>query len=305
MTEEKTIIQRLRTRIAGEIDWGLAFLGGRWIKVPNDVALRVFAMRRSGHHAVINWIRYQYPGRHYFLNDCKPGENPFRSAVLSSSLVYGGFGERRIFRPHMERPRRFTKKGVLIYNYEEVDLASVPQLMPEKSETDWVGPSGKRHDVLILRDPFNLLASKLKWARGGVERPSKPTLEDVEKSKDLWKVYAREFLGETSFLKNRVNISYNKWFLDRSYRDEVGAILGFDNRDIGKQEVAKWGPTVTADSFDGLKFEGRAESMKVMERWRAFKEDGFYRRLVFDKELHELSGAIFGEIAGTQELLSK
>ncbi|MEZ5583588.1 MAG: hypothetical protein R3F37_13335 [Candidatus Competibacteraceae bacterium] len=174
--------------------------------------------------------------------------------------------------------------------------------MPREREETWVGISRRRHDVLILRDPFNLLASKLKWAYGIVDRPSKPTIEDVRKARDLWKVYAREYLGETSFLRDRVNISYNHWFAERDYRDHLAAEFGFENRDMGVREVAKWGPTLSQDSFDGLKYEGRAQEMKVLERWKAYVDDPIYREFMADEELHWLSREIFGELPGTAAL---
>lgn len=298
-----TLAERVVRRLRGEADWSLSYLIGRFKHHPNDQSLRVFAMRRSGHHAIVNWIRYHLAGKHYFLNDCKLGTNPFESAVWQSCVVHGFFGEHRVFREKWERDRHFSYKGTLLYNYEEADLRSVPAVMDASQEIAWVGPSRSRRDVLILRDPFNLLASKLKWAYGVVDRPSKPTIDDVRDARDLWKVYAREFLGQTEFLRDRINISYNHWFLDRSYRDELGAQLGFKNQEKGVKEVAKWGPTLSQDSFDGLKFEGRAQEMKVLERWQVYLHDPVYRELLADKELHRLSTEIFGELPGTAALL--
>lgn len=44
------------------------------------VALRLFGMRRSGNHAIVGWMQRNAPGgRSVFLNNCKPGQDPFRS----------------------------------------------------------------------------------------------------------------------------------------------------------------------------------------------------------------------------------
>ena len=120
--------------------------------------------------------------------------------------------------------------------------------------------------------------------------------------RELWKVYAHEFLGETHYLPNRVSISYNDWFLSREYRDRLGRQLGFINRDLGIDEVAKWGPTMWGDSFDGLQYEGQAQRMKVMERWREYQHDEFFCALFQDEELWDLSRLLFGEIKGTTAL---
>lgn len=295
---------RIRRRLGAEIDH--VFDRGRVVlgRAPNDIVLRVFALRRSGHHAILNWIRHQLPVRHWLLNDCDMGANPFDGAVLSSSLVQGRWHEHRVFYLDREKAGRHVYKGALIYNFEEPDLSRVPVVMPIADEQAWIGASQRRHDVLMLRDPFNQLASKLKWAYGDVERPSKPSLDEVEAARDLWKMHAREFLGETSYLTDRVTLSYNDWFLDRSYRDRKADELGFVNRDVGLDEVARWGPTLSKDSFDGLRYDGRAQEMKVLERWRRFEADAFYRTLVDDGELHDLSHRIFGPIPGTESLLT-
>lgn len=293
---------RLERRLRGEADWFMSCLLGRFCRFPNDQALRIFAMRRSGHHAIVNWICHHLSGKYFFLNDCKLGFSPFESAVWPSSVVKGFFGKHHLFRPGIERQGMFTYKGTLIFNYEEADLSKVPELMDIAQEKVWIGPSRLRRDILILRDPFNLLASKLKWAYGVVDRPSKPTLEDVRLARDLWKIYAREFLDKTRHLRNRICISYNQWFADKKYRDQLAASLGFENRDLGVKEVAKWGPTLSQDSFDGLKFEGRAQEMRVLERWKVFEKDPFFLDLISDGELQKLSYKIFGEINGTGSL---
>lgn len=295
---------RVRRRLGAEVDALLDRTRVRLGKPPNDVVMRVFALRRSGHHAILNWIRHQLPVRHWLLNDCTMGLNPFDGAVLSSSLVRGRWHEHRVFRIDREKAGAHTYKGALIYNFEEPDLSRVPREMPIAAERSWFGESLRRHDILMLRDPFNQLASKLKWAYGDVDRPSKPSLDEVVEARDLWKMHAREFLGETAHLSDLVTLSYNDWFLDREYRDRKATELGFANRDVGLDEVARWGPTLSKDSFDGLRYDGRAQEMKVLERWRRFEADEFYRSLVDDAELHGLSARIFGPLQGTESLRS-
>jgi hypothetical protein len=131
---------------------------------PNRLNLRVFAMRRSGHHAVLNWIRYHLPGRHCLLNDCTPGENPLASCSRGNSLVYGWAGEHRYFAWDQEVAGRHAKKGTLIHNYEDCNFRDMLERVSSAQEDAWLGASQARQNVLILRDPFNLFASKLRWA---------------------------------------------------------------------------------------------------------------------------------------------
>ncbi len=275
-----------------------AFLDRPWMKwswvLPgpaSDRRLRVFAQRRSGHHAVLNWIRHQTAGRHCLLNECRAGESPVASCSRGNSLVRGWAGEHAYLDWERELAGRHAKKGTLIYNYEDCDFRTMADVT-ESRESEWLGASPWSQDVLILRDPFNLFASRLRWAHGSRQPPPR---ESFPEARELWKVYAKEFLSETRHLRQPVCVSYNHWFQSREYRDELGVKLGFVNRDVGLDEVAKWGPTTWGDSFDGLRYDGRAREMKVLERWKEYGHDPFLRELLADPELRELSGRIYGD----------
>jgi hypothetical protein len=195
---------------------------------------------------------------------------------------------------------RHAKKGTLIYNYEDCDFRELESRTADAQEDEWLG-KGPREDLLIVRDPFNLIASRLRWARG---KKWTPSLDQFPLFRELWKAYAREFLRETRYLKNPICVSYNHWFCSRKYRDELGGRLGFQNRDRGLEEVAKWGPTIWGDSFDELKLDGMAQRMKVLERWKDYVDDEFFRAQFTDPELLELSERIFGPLPGTDRLLT-
>lgn len=277
-----------------DASWVLPGPANRW-------AIRVFAIRRSGHHAIVNWIRYQSPGRHCFINDCKVGASPFEASVRTNSVVGGWMGEHRYLNWEHERSGRHAKKGILIHNYEDGDFRRyVGRVTPER-EAAWIGESRRRTTLLVLRDPYNLLASRLKWFHG---RGETPTMERFAEFRVLWKLYAREFAGVTSWLEDAVHVSYNAWFRSRAYRDEIGSRIGFRNRDVGIDKVARWGPATSRldASFDGLTYDGRAQAMQVLERWKGFADDPFYRAQFEDEELVDLSRRIFGEIEGTHLL---
>ena len=284
------------------------WLDRRWMDVswilpgaPNRWAIRVFALRRSGHHAVVNWIRNQLPGRHCFLNDCKIGRNPFASAVRTNSIVRGWAGEHRYVNWERELRGRHARKGVLLYNYEDGDIRAHAEDVGDARETGWVGDSPRSSTLLVLRDPYNLFASRLKWFHG---RGEPPTAERFEEFRILWKLHAGEFLGITHWLPDAVHVRYNDWFRSRAYRDELAGRIGFGNADRGVESIARWGPALAKRpaTFDGLAYDGRAQEMKVLERWKEYEEDPFFRALFADEELVELSRRVFGEIEGTERL---
>lgn len=267
----------------------------------NGWSIRVLSIRRSGHHAIVNWIRLQVPGRHCFLNDCKVGESPFAKSVRANSRVGGWAGEHRYVNWEGELRGRHAKKGLLIHNYEDADLRRFAEVVTPEREEEWIGECRERSTIVVLRDPFNLLASRLRWFHG---RGESPTAERFGEFRDLWKLYARELLGDTVWLPGAVHVRYNDWFRSRAYRDELAARIGFVNRDVGVDEVARWGPALgkPAASFDGLRYDGRAQEMKVFERWKEFSADPFFRAQFEDEELVDLSRRLFGEIEGTDRL---
>ncbi|MEA2690772.1 MAG: hypothetical protein QOJ16_159 [Acidobacteriota bacterium] len=252
----------------------------------NALEIRLLALRRSGSHAVVHWLLSQLPGRGVFLNSCKPGENPYASCYRGDSVA----------RPQeidLDRERDLgpTPKDFLLYNYEDRELPAVFSDAFEAEHDRWLGTSGRRFDLLVLRDPWNNLASLLRWARGTVY-PISP--DSLPKAARLWKEYAREVLGETSHLRHgRTPVLFNRWVMDRGYRAELAGRLGVPFTDAGRDEVAPWGPATWGDSFDGLAYDGRAGEMPVLERWRWCAGDPFYRGL-FDEEMIELSERIFG-----------
>jgi hypothetical protein len=148
--------------------------------------------------------------------------------------------------------------------------------------------------VIILRDPFNLFASRIK---GGFPHVKSSRYNLI----DYWLFYAKEFLNETNYLKyQKVAVNYNLWASVPSYRREIAQQLGLTFTDEGIQRVSGMGG---GSSFDERKFDGQAQAMKTDERWRYYLEDDFYKSLFKNQELLDYSRQIFGEITGTEELI--
>jgi hypothetical protein len=265
----------------------------------NVSEMRVFALRRSGHHAIVNWIRLQVRGRHCFLNDCSPNSNPFVTCRRGTSVIASPFVEHSYLFWNREASGKLSKKGVLIYNYEDTPFKDVVTDHFAANRHVWLGNSHKQHDIIILRDPFNLFASKLRWAYGS---KSAPSLEQLIETVRMWKDYAREFRGDTNYLTDKVTINYNRWFLDRKYREDISRMLELPFNDKGLHIIARWGPTTWGDTFDGTRYDGNATAMKVLERWKHYRDDDFYVSLFRDQELLDLSESIFGHVPGTEIL---
>jgi len=265
-------------------------------RLTNASEIRVFGLRRSGNHAIINWIFQNHPGTVCFLNNVLTRRhfNPY--LAFSQSFVKAD-GEVINYPPqlrfrkvkltrrwHLQHPR----KDCLIYSYEERPLASVAGDELSQQHDRCLGHSDRVTDVLILRDPFNCFASRLRLS-------GQLTTGVV----DLWKEYAREFLGESQSLNAPVPISYNAWREDTAYRSGLAGQLGWKGSDEGVHEVMNIGG---GSSFDSTEFDGQAQSMQTGERWRHFKDDPAFRSVFRDRDLVDLSERVFGHIPGTDDI---
>jgi hypothetical protein len=261
----------------------------------NDHTIFVYALRRSGHHAVIQWILNNARKPVCFLNDCDPCTNPYLTAGSDSvfesiDLAAEGRGN-------------FSRKALLVCSYEDKYLARTFSGGRSDAMADWIGPSTRSTHLLILRDPFNLIASKYRMIFHG--HGTKENFEAFTRLPELWKSYARAFLRAASNPNSPLTpASYNHWFTDDAYRRTLAIALGLSTGDEGRNQVARWGPNLWGDSFDGLTFDGRATEMKVLERWKNYATDPFFRLLVRDKELIDLSMQIFGPLPGYESLIA-
>jgi hypothetical protein len=289
--------------------------------IVNKREFRVFAMKRSGHHAVINWLLLHFTGPVYFLNNCgfvasteffnfSPAcdrhDRPDRyreTCILAgtSSVYYNGGRVLAKFRHYqagrdypstlarlleMERAERAAAEAMVfptvrdcyLFNVEDLDIRDVAMV---PLETAARGTSDAIRSIIILRDPFNWIASRMKSSF----TVSPPILQ-------AWKSQVSEALGRTCHLSpTPCVISYNRWLVDADYRRNVSLQLDLRPSDRGVQDVGSFGE---GSSFDGRSYNGRAHEMNVMDRWRDYRDDASFRAIfATDPELGRLSEAFF------------
>ena len=270
--------------------------------IVNNRELRIAGLQRTGNHAVINWIFEQSPEVKCYLNCVKPDKNPYLSFERRGTVREFQKDFFTKFNIVAERLGRLSEKQLLIYSYEEEFLEDVFSSKKFESNHDrWVGSSSERIDMIILRDPYNLFASRLKKEEDiNANRYSLKKAGERETVIKIWKSYARELTGKTKIIKNKkVHVNYNKWFLDKEYRRELAAALGLEFTDSGMDQVL---PIGGGSSFDRTSKDSAGTQMKVLERWKYYKDDENFVNLFKDSELVELSEEIFGHIPDTESL---
>ncbi|MDJ0600659.1 MAG: hypothetical protein QNJ37_17665 [Crocosphaera sp.] len=281
--------------------------------IINESEIRLIGLKRTGNHGITNWIIKQYGDINLaYLNAVKPKYNPYR-------LYYNNFPNNRFSKDAFGQ---FSKKDLLFYSYEDWPLELICDANFEKKHDLYLGKSSQRYDILILRDPFNLFASRLKMMdekldglKGMGNQLSDKQMIDRELqekmikrligqySVDLWITYAKEFLGETDYLtQKKVFINYNQWFCDQAYRKNISQQLDVQFSDVGLEKVKGQGG---GSSFDGKNLSGKASQMKVLQRWQHFQQDPRFVSIFENKQLWHYSDKIFGKIPGTESLLNQ
>jgi hypothetical protein len=133
--------------------------------------------------------------------------------------------------------------------------------------------------ILILRDPLNWTASIIK-RRGNMSFYKNKKLIKDNECLEFYKDYYNKYKS-----KEYYGINYNKWFSSSEYRREIEADFGFDKNDKSMTKVLKYG---SGSSFDGNKFDGKAQNMKTLERWQKFKDHPIILKIQTDEEFKEI-----------------
>jgi len=238
----------------------------------NKAEFKVFGLRRSGIHAAMYWIARHYPEPVWFSNDVCSFDDPTAYREEEEPSIYepdeyiGSYGMDDFWT---------RDKDVLLWCCEEKPLKDLDW----EANREAVGGSDEYWSVLVIRDPFNLIAS----------RGMKGMLSNDD-TRVIWKQHAREALGETSFLKNKVVVNYNRWFSQPDYRRELEKQMGLGVSDEGINKVYGLG-----SSFTNCSRDGEAGSMKVFDRWKHYKDNEEYLS-IFDSEIIRMAWALFGSV---------
>ena len=240
-----------------------------------------FGMSRSGHHAVMNWMAQQFPGKVDHFNHC------YGVGVDADDMRYEGSFGKCIYRKSLV-PDRGTGDSMTIYSIEDFLLRDFDKFkmgafreVVEADEVVW---------VLVVRDHFNWIASCLK----------KEGMEVSTQQVSRWAGHMRfanqssAWVGDYGLGRSHaVVVNYNQWFVDERYRRELAEALRVPFTDAGKDAIPSYG---RGSSWTEMQFHGRAEEMPVLERWKDYQDDSDYLQWVRDPALCRLTHHYFGDV---------
>lgn len=290
----------------------------------NKLEIHVVGLQRSGNHAIINWIMSQCPGLVVFLNNIALQGDPFLTAPQTEYKFTRKVNPLIAIKTQiaMHRRQKYIKtlfgntasawykkmavncisslnmmdKDCLIYSHEDFLLKDIFTQNFENSHDKVFGKSACQRNIIILRDPYNLFASRLKWlekSRGDGCRIKLDIGQSREKIVNLWKEYAKEYLGYSNYINgSKIAINFNQWHTCLEYRKAIAQKLGLMFSDRGFEHVASH----IGSSFDRFNFQGKASKMQILQRFKQYSGNKFYEDIFKDNELLDLSDKIFGKI---------
>lgn len=242
--------------------------------MPREI--QIVHLQRSGGHALMGWICQQLRGKTVVLND------------VASRYCLKAWKDNPI-------PEDVESAAHLVYNIEDIPMHGVSKTIRDAAEHIPIGRDPNPLRILLLRDPYNLFASRARYT--GSCHLGNTSAEAVR----CWTQYALRFFElrhgiEEAQTPSCIPVDFNAWAASMAYRRHLWDILrmalavwGSAFTDEGRQVVSEAGD---GSSFDGMKLNGRADEMKVNERHREFPRD-FYEDL-FDDTVFELAEAIWG-----------
>ena len=245
----------------------------------------VHGMQRSGNHAIIQWIEAQ--GQFIFYNNVIP----MAPILLGESSMppeqeFDQWFRSRLMARHRWIPKPLVewalRKKIMMLSLEDLPLeTSVFRNCPFDIQ-----------QVLILRDPYNMFASRIRRA-WQIDHPTFPRTPGplMDRVIETWKNHAREFLGDTHQLGDCVRIYFDEWFADSSARQKISAQLELDFTDDGLERVSNVGG---GSSFEGTGFDGQGRKMNVLDRSAqlAEPERALLDEVFADEEMRELADRV-------------
>jgi hypothetical protein len=239
-----------------------------------DEEVVLFGLKRSGNAAIINFFHHLGDEQEY-LHD--------HNTNLSIT----------------PKVRHWQRKNIGLYRkylntVEQMDLRNAPEKFVKyskmKSEFSLKSKcdnfSEKQKNLILLRSPHNNLASLF-------ESRLRARKQWIENFRFYWKQYARECLFITNYLgDSKIVVLFDEWFQSEDYRRRISSLLDMDyteRTEVGINYVIRMG-----SSFDGKEYYGRAQEMKVLDRWKVYKDNSSYREVLLgDEDMIEKTKEIF------------
>ena len=247
-------------------------------------AMRVFGVRRSGQHAVIDWIlRNCGTDDRMFLNNRRIGQTPLRAGKLAEKKPDSTKNAEALRRQLARRIARGQRPFLLI-SYEHGYAAphyKAGDISPGFSNSDF------DREVIITRRFVNWLPSYIRLAQGKKPRDSLDASQAILRGIGAYKAHLIAANNSP-----HTHISYDDWVADPGYRRQKLKALGLPEQDNSLGQMQPYGG---GSSFSGS--DMAPHSLAATERWKTLAEDSFAAQFLAiaeaDAELQEALASFY------------
>jgi hypothetical protein len=261
------------------------------VKYLVDTEVRVFSLKRSGTNAISRWL-YTIFAKEY------GDERGIYIPNSNFSLLKDGFKEILKLTMLIERGEKIKYLINSTENYNLIMAGCADNDLEHpynKLKNIYLSNAGKEEfsrnifNIIVLRSPHNHLASIFGIVGSDSFRSSQQNFATmILEFEHIWVVQAKEYLCETNYIRNKVPILYDEWFTSKDYRGEICSILNIalpdDDRlpEMGVKSSFDWKPE-------------NPSTMKVLDRWKVYRDNEIFRSILRDQELQRLYETIFDE----------
>lgn len=225
------------------------------------IGIATFAMMRTGHHAVMEWIRKQLPGSNVLDNNS------------ASNSATNNLRQRKIK----------TDVDHYLTNFEDVPVRVLPAFMKALSVFTPLRDCESVSKVLVLRDAYNMFASRIRVDPKTFIPLGKASPSAIQ----LWKDHCITVLSDPTVLP----VLYNKWLVDEAYRSDIVHKLGLElvDNELGNMCEGFEG----GSSFGGQR-GARPLANDLTTRYKRVLTDTTFAGILQDDEIDDLNKEIFG-----------
>lgn len=243
--------------------------------------ITVNGLSRSGNHGIIRWLVGQYKdsGFDVFFHN-----NAIKNFMEYLNLRGGGAIEgfqtpNPKFHEILMHITALDKK-VFIISFE--DLVFDQRLGDITNFAD--------HNIVILRDPLNLFASRIEGlppprGKRGSERTEDKQEQEIKKYMSQYE----EFVGKTNYLSNKVCINYNNWVSNTEYRKSLSEQFEVKFTD------ARYGQRANSSFGKGASLSLPSEkSEDYLSRYKSYLDEPLFSKIKNNEELVSVALNVFG-----------
>jgi hypothetical protein len=248
------------------------------------IEYRLFFQRRSGGHAIVEWIASHFKKPGVLLNSLRPNVkwNLSPTKYWNAEYPIQKIKNEKDLKKH-EKGRLRIRRKFVITTYED-PLRYFDSLYTNQIEGV---NSNKIIPIIVIRDIYNNSASRLKF--DGRRKKSQPP-GWYDESLNHWKdLFLTKLFG-----KFFIEINYNRWLLSKVYRLRMARCLKLPNNDGHlNTTIHNFGG---GSSFTGTR--ATAKQKMLLRRWEMYIEEfgitPTFQKILNDDELREINLLFFG-----------